>query len=35
MSNLSKAYEIAKEIYAEIGVDTDKALEKLKKSKFP
>lgn len=34
MSNLSKAYEIAKEIYAEIGVDTDKALEKLKKIKI-
>lgn len=34
MNNLSKAYEIAKEIYAEIGVDTDQALEKLKKIKI-
>ena len=32
MSNVSKAYEIAKEVYAGIGVDTDQALEKLKKS---
>jgi L-rhamnose isomerase len=29
MSTLDKAYEIAKEQYAEIGVDTDKALERL------
>lgn len=34
MSNISKAYEIAKEVYAEIGVDTDQALEKLKKIKI-
>ena len=27
MSNVSKAYEIAKEVYAGIGVDTDQALE--------
>jgi L-rhamnose isomerase len=29
MSSLEKAYEIAKEQYAEIGVDTDRALERL------
>ena len=34
MSNVSKAYEIAKEVYAEIGVDTDQALEKLKSIKI-
>ena len=34
MSNVSKAYEIAKEVYAGIGVDTDKALEKLKSIKI-
>lgn len=34
MSNVSKAYEIAKEVYAGIGVDTDQALEKLKKIKI-
>lgn len=34
MSNVSKAYEIAKEVYAEIGVDTDQALEDLKKIKI-
>ncbi len=34
MSNVSKAYEIAKEVYARIGVDTDQALEKLKNIKI-
>ena len=34
MSNVSKAYEIAKEVYAGIGVDTDQALEKLKSIKI-
>ena len=34
MSNVSKAYEIAKEVYAGIGVDTDQALEKLKNIKI-
>lgn len=34
MSNVSKAYEIAKEVYARIGVDTDQALEKLKSIKI-
>ena len=29
-----KAYEIAKEVYAGIGVDTDQALEKLKNIKI-
>ena len=29
-----KAYEIAKEVYAGIGVDTDQALEKLKSIKI-
>lgn len=29
MSNLEKAYDIARQQYAEIGVDTDKALERL------
>lgn len=29
MSNLEKAYEIARQQYAEIGVDTDRALERL------
>ncbi len=28
--NIEKAYKIAKEQYAQIGIDTDKALEKLK-----
>ena len=27
MKNIAKNYEIAKEIYAEYGVDTDKAIE--------
>ena len=30
MNNIKKSYEIAKEIYAEIGVDTDSVIEKLK-----
>ena len=34
MSNVTKAYELAKERYAQIGVDTDKALEKLGKIKI-
>lgn len=34
MSNVTKAYELAKERYAQIGVDTDKALEKLAKIKI-
>lgn len=34
MSNTLKMYESAKEIYAKIGVDTDKALEKLKDIKI-
>lgn len=31
MSNTTKAYELAKELYASIGVDTDKAIERLEK----
>ena len=34
MNNVTKAYELAKERYAQIGVDTDKALEKLGKIKI-
>lgn len=34
MSNTEKMYELAKEVYAKIGVDTDKALEKLKNTKI-
>ena len=34
MNQISKAYELAKEAYAAIGVDTDKAMEKLKKIKI-
>lgn len=34
MSNVTKAYELAKERYAEIGIDTDKAIEKLGKIKI-
>lgn len=34
MSNTEKMYELAKEIYAKIGVDTDKALENLKNIKI-
>ncbi len=29
MSKIEKAYEIAKDQYAEIGVDTEKAMERL------
>lgn len=32
MSNIKRNYEIAKEIYAQFGVDTDKALEVLRKT---
>lgn len=31
MSSTTKAYELAKELYASIGVDTDKAIERLEK----
>lgn len=31
MSSITKAYELAKELYASIGVDTDKAIERLEK----
>ena len=31
MSNVSKAYEIAKEVYARIGVDTEPSLGKAEK----
>lgn len=34
MSKVSQAYEIAKEVYAGLGVDTDQAMEKLKKIKI-
>ena len=32
MSDVLKAYEIAKKQYAKIGVDTDKVIENLKKN---
>lgn len=34
MSQIEKAYELAKEVYAAIGVDTDKVLDELKKIKI-
>lgn len=34
MSQIKKAYELAKEVYAAIGVDTDKVLDELKKIKI-
>lgn len=32
---VKERYESAKEIYAKIGVDTDKAIETLKKHQYP